>query len=367
MKFDCHECSFSKEVSDKYAGKKVKCPKCGTPNLLQQKIVSAATVEAVHETIQKDNNVYSLDAFLEGHKEKSSGKRVELESERILELKTDEGVWIKSGSMVSYKGDVELVRENILQFGVKNLLKRALTPEGGALTKASGKGSIYVADSGKKITLLKLKNDSIIVNGNDVLAFEKSVKWDVTMLKSAGEMMSGGLFQMKLSGTGYIAITTHYDPLVLEVGSSNKITTDPHATVAWSGGVEPQFKSQVQLKTFFGRGSGDTLQMTFKGKGFVVVQPFEEHPPVRASNGSGRAVKPQGVMAFVLFIALAVFGQMGGKDSTRTPASKARSTQKQSLQIQIDSLQAQIRAKGTQATQEEKMRLKSLKRQLRNY
>lgn len=111
--------------------KKVKCPKCGAPNLLKQKIVSSPSVQAVHETIEKDNNLYSLDQFLSSHKEKSSGKRVELESERILELKTDEGVWIKSGSMVSYKGDVKLVRENILQFGIKNLLKRALTSEGG--------------------------------------------------------------------------------------------------------------------------------------------------------------------------------------------------------------------------------------------
>jgi uncharacterized protein (AIM24 family) len=32
----------------------------------------------------------------------------------------------------------------------------------------------------------------------------------------------------------------------------------------------------VSLKTFLGRGSGESIQMKFQGQGFVVVQPFEE-------------------------------------------------------------------------------------------
>ena len=62
----------------------------------------------------------------------------------------------------------------------------------------------------------------------------------------------------------------------MRVTSDRPITTDPNATVAWSAGVTPNFKTDVTLRTFVGRGSGESIQMEFQGDGFVVVQPFEE-------------------------------------------------------------------------------------------
>jgi uncharacterized protein (AIM24 family) len=38
----------------------------------------------------------------------------------------------------------------------------------------------------------------------------------------------------------------------------------------------PEFKTDVSLKTFLGRGSGESIQMMFNGDGFVVIQPYEE-------------------------------------------------------------------------------------------
>ena len=81
---------------------------------------------------------------------------------------------------------------------------------------------------------------------------------------------------MKLEGTGIVAITTHYDPLTLHVSADHPVTTDPNATVAWSGALVPEFKADVSLKTFLGRGSGESIQMSFCGEGFVVVQPYEK-------------------------------------------------------------------------------------------
>jgi uncharacterized protein (AIM24 family) len=40
--------------------------------------------------------------------------------------------------------------------------------------------------------------------------------------------------------------------------------------------LQPEFVTDVSLKSFFGRGSGESVQMKFEGQGFVVVQPFEE-------------------------------------------------------------------------------------------
>ena len=94
--------------------------------------------------------------------------------------------------------------------------------------------------------------------------------------------MEGTIFVIVLMaiicGTGMIAISTHYEPLTLMVRPGQPVRTDPNATVAWSGGLSPEFKTDVSLKTFFGRGSGESFQMEFQGDGFVVIQPFEEMP-----------------------------------------------------------------------------------------
>jgi uncharacterized protein (AIM24 family) len=34
------------------------------------------------------------------------------------------------------------------------------------------------------------------------------------------------------------------------------------------------------VRTFLGRGSGESIQMLFEGDGFVVVQPYEEVYPI---------------------------------------------------------------------------------------
>ena len=71
-------------------------------------------------------------------------------------------------------------------------------------------------------------------------------------------------------------MTTHYDPVTLIVEPGKPVTTDPNATVAWSGDLTPQFKTDTSFRTFIGRGSGESFQMLFEGSGFVVIQPYEE-------------------------------------------------------------------------------------------
>ena len=43
-----------------------------------------------------------------------------------------------------------------------------------------------------------------------------------------------------------------------------------------SGSLEPQIKTDMSFKTFLGRGSGESIQTSFSGNGFVVIQPYEE-------------------------------------------------------------------------------------------
>ncbi len=220
---------------------------------------------------------YGLKEFLAASIQKDQGQGLfELEGDRILEVNLKGEIWTKTGSMIAYLGTVKFEREGILQQGMGNLLKKAISGEGTKLTKASGRGVVYLADAGKKITILNLENESIFVNANDVLAFEPSLKYDIRMLRKMAAMMSGGLFNALFQGSGMIAITSHYDPLTIRVTPDRPVITDPNATIAWSGNLTPEFKTDISLKTFFGRGSGESIQMLFQGDGFVVIQPFEE-------------------------------------------------------------------------------------------
>ena len=220
---------------------------------------------------------YGLKEFLAASIQKDQGQGLfELEGDRILEVNLKGEVWTKTGSMIAYLGTVKFEREGILQQGMGNLLKKAISGEGTKLTKASGRGVVYLADAGKKITILNLENESIFVNANDVLAFEPSLKYDIRMLRKMAAMVSGGLFNALFQGSGMIAITSHYDPLTIRVTPDRPVITDPNATIAWSGNLTPEFKTDISLKTFFGRGSGESIQMLFQGDGFVVIQPYEE-------------------------------------------------------------------------------------------
>lgn len=221
---------------------------------------------------------YSIQSFIAKTKQDDAEHDYfELEKPQLLEINLkNQFVWTKAGSMVGYVGNINFQREGMLSGGLGNLLKKTLTGEGAKLMKAEGTGRLYVADSGKKVQILHLENDSICVNGNDILAHDQTVTNQITMLKSIAGMMSGGLFQVKLTGTGHVAITTHGDPLTLMVTPENPVFTDPNATVAWSGNLSPELKSNVSFRSLIGRGSGEEFQMKFSGNGWVLIQPYEE-------------------------------------------------------------------------------------------
>ncbi len=220
---------------------------------------------------------FRINQFIDETKQEDKGQGLfELETPRILEINLESQIWAKMGSMISYRGNIKFEREGILEHGIGKLFKKAFTGEGAPLMKATGQGKLYVADQGKKISILNLYNESVTVNGNDLLAFEPSIDWDIKLMRKVAGLLSGGLFNVTLKGTGMVAFTSHYEPLTLLVEPGNPVYTDPNATVAWSGHLVPEFVTDVSLKSFFGRASGESIQMKFQGNGFVVVQPFEE-------------------------------------------------------------------------------------------
>jgi uncharacterized protein (AIM24 family) len=221
---------------------------------------------------------YTVDEFIQATQQDAEARNpFELENPYLLEVNLEGLVWAKLGAMIGYAGEVKFTREGMMEHGLGKMMKKMVSGEGAKMMKMEGNGRVYLAHRGKKVQILNLQQgETIFVNGNDLLAFEDQVEWDITMMKRIAGMMTGGLFNVKLTGSGMVAITTHYEPLALRVKPGQPIFTDPNATVAWSGSLQPDIRTDMTLKTFLGRGSGESIQLQFEGEGWVVLQPYEE-------------------------------------------------------------------------------------------
>jgi uncharacterized protein (AIM24 family) len=236
----------------------------------------------------------SLAQFVLDHAEQTRNHGLfELESDRVLEVNLGTPspagptsmIWMKHGGMIAYQGQIKFSREGMFDQGLGNLLKKAVSGEGATLSKAElvggSAGKLYIADGGKRITVLRLAGESIFINGNDLIALEPTLTKDITMMRKLSAIASGGLFNVRVAGQGHVAFGTHGKPLVLRVMPGSPVFTDPQATVCWSGNLQPEFKTDISFRTLIGRGSGESFQMAFQvpaggGEGFVVVQPSEE-------------------------------------------------------------------------------------------
>ena len=215
-----------------------------------------------------------LDNFVAANEPGETGERFELENSKLLDIDVDGTVIAKAGSMIAYDGDLSFTGKSSAEDGLTGMIKSKVTSEGTPVMEVEGRGHVYLADQEKKVQVLELDaGESISVNGNDVLAFEDRVGYEISTIGSLGGASAAGLLNVFLTGPGTIAITTHGDPLVLEP----PVRTDPDATVAWSSNLSPSLKADRSLKDSIGQSSGETYQMNFEGnEGFVVVQPYEE-------------------------------------------------------------------------------------------
>jgi len=196
-----------------------------------------------------------------------------LENNYTLEADVDGSLLAKAGSMVAFTGDLSFTGQASAEGGITGFLKEAATSEGTPIMSVEGSGTVYLADNEKKVQLLELEaGDSITVNGEDVLALEPQIDYEISTIDSLAGAFAGGFTNVYLEGPGFVAITTHGDPIVFDP----PVTTDPSATVAWSR-TSPDIGVNKNLSDMVGQESGERFQMDFRGsEGYVVVQPYEE-------------------------------------------------------------------------------------------
>ena len=225
-------------------------------------------------TLAQFNETQSTDAFA-------------LQNSKLLKVSLDQvTVQTKLGSMVAYQGDVKF--EHAGSGGVGRLMKKAMTGEGTSLMKIEGAGEVFLGDQAQDIHLIKLENDQITCNGANLLAFDAGIDWDIKREKGVGAL-AGGLFNMALSGTGWVAVVSAGPPVLLQTGDAATYA-DPQAVITWASSVQTSMKTDVNLKTLIGRGSGESVQMAFSGPGWVLVQPSEGRVLQTSNTGGGGGV-----------------------------------------------------------------------------
>lgn len=213
-------------------------------------------------------------SLFQDFQEAKTSDQFSLQNKKLLKVQMGHGpVMAQVGSMVAYQGDVRF--ENKGSGGVGKFLKQAASGEGVRMMTCTGTGELFLADAASEVQVMYLDNDMISVNGNSILAFSGSIDWDIHRIQARGGMMAGGLYNVRLQGTGYVAVTTDGEPVALDVGSAPTFG-DAQAVVLWTSGVSMDIRIDTGgLKSMLRGGTGEMVQMAFGGQGHVLVQPSE--------------------------------------------------------------------------------------------
>ena len=223
-------------------------------------------------TLAQYNETQSQDAFA-------------LQNSKLLKVSLQQvTIQAKLGAMVAYQGDVKF--EHAGSGGMSRLVKKAVSGEGTKLMKMEGAGEVFLADTAQDIHLIYLENDQVTCNGANVLAFDAGIDWDIQRAGGGASTLAGGLYNMALSGTGWVAIISDGPPVLLNVATAPTFA-DPQAAITWSSGVSTSIKTDVNIKNLIGKGSGESVQVAFAGQGWVLVQPSEGRVTAQGGGGGG--------------------------------------------------------------------------------
>jgi uncharacterized protein (AIM24 family) len=240
----------------------------------------------------------AVETALKGFKETAGKEPFQLQGSKMLKIRLGgETIQAKLGSMVAYQGDVKF--EHAGSGGLKRMAKKAITGEGAELMKISGSGEVFLADLAQEVQLVELNDEAITVNGANLLAFDADIDWDIKKVEGVAGFMGGGMYNTHLSGSGYVALLSDGPPVLLELDGTETYA-DPQAAITWSDGVKTSVKADVNLKTFIGRGSGETVQMAFSGDGWLLIQPSEGRVTSAAAGGSGQTQSQGGTLGKLL-------------------------------------------------------------------
>ncbi|MBB6349694.1 AIM24 family protein [Nonomuraea muscovyensis] len=197
-----------------------------------------------------------------------------LQNSKMLVVHLPPEVLARQGSMVAFQGQMDFGYEG---GGVGKMFKKMVTGEGAPLMRVTGQGRLFLADNADDIHLFYLENEALTVNGRNLLALDAHLTWDIQRVQGAG-VAAGGLFNTTIKGTGWVAVTAHGTPVLLDA-SQAPTYADGQSAVCWSAGLHVGVNRTFKAGALIGRGSGEAMQLAFQGQGFVLVQ-ASEGPPI---------------------------------------------------------------------------------------
>jgi uncharacterized protein (AIM24 family) len=224
--------------------------------------------------------------FVQENLEKQAQSRFALQNSHMLRVSFGPDVLSVKGAMIAYQGQIRFDHEGAGSMG--KMLKKLVSNEDVPLMRVSGQGEVFFANEQGYVYLIDLDGDGISVNGRNLLAFDAALSWDINRVKGAG-VLSGGLFNMTIQGSGQVALCSVGAPVVLDC-SQQPTYVDVQAAVCWSSALVPNVVSSMNMKSMLRGGSGEAFQYAFHGPGFVVVQPSEwgpDAPQGQSTSNSG--------------------------------------------------------------------------------
>ncbi|WP_019889274.1 TerD family protein [Streptomyces purpureus] len=216
-----------------------------------------------------------LAAALAPYKEAATGQRWTPQNQQLMRVDLAMGgvpVLARQGSMVMYQGKVEFGYKGA---GFAGRIVGNATGQEMQLMRCTGRGQVFLAETGSHLHPIELQGDAICVSAENVLAFDESLQHEVRRIEGHG-IPGGALFTMQFQGTGTVVVKTHGVPVVLPVTPTT--FADCNAVVAWSAASQVILSSQVRLRRNAYPGhSGETVNLQFRGApgNFIVVQPYE--------------------------------------------------------------------------------------------
>jgi uncharacterized protein (AIM24 family) len=205
-------------------------------------------------------------------------------NEKMIEVQlSGEEVFAKKGAMISYQGDVNFSRSFLGGQGVTDMAMRAATNEGNALMLAKGRGKVYYAYDGLFVTIIPVRNETLYVESDNLLAFDARLTAGTMFLGNQGGVsgvlrgaVSGqGLFTTTLQGNGEAAILSDGNCIGLPVSNDVPVCVDPQAYIGHTGNLNSSIVTDLNWKTFVGQASGESYQIKFSGSGTVYIQASE--------------------------------------------------------------------------------------------
>ncbi len=200
-----------------------------------------------------------------------------------IQLNNNEEVFAKKGAMIGYQGEVAFSRSFLGGQGVQSMAMRAVTNEGYQLMMAKGNGKVYYAHDGLFVTIIPVRNETLYVESDSLLAFDARLTAGTMFLGNQGGVqgvlrgaVSGqGLFTTTMRGNGEVAILSDGNAIGLPVSANVPVCVDPQAYIGHVGELSSTIVTDVNWKTFVGQASGESYQMKFTGNGTVYIQASE--------------------------------------------------------------------------------------------